>query len=301
MVTENLCASLSLNLTIIIVDTKILPVQDQHLLESSREWNKVDIELYGNNRLVYACYDVSFIRSIHITMGITSKQIEVPLQLSRKTVVLKDVVYEPIVIGEANGEPLNSYFYREKRLASHFIKGQRFEFITNGQYERALKIFEEIIESGWFDHMWVYDPYFMDCSPEGGEKRINDIIKVLGKNNRLIKHIVFKAKSKEDAEQQFGQFQKAIQPTVSFLNKRGFVLNFTFYGTMEPFHDRFLFLINKNNTDAFRAFMLGTSFNSFGDSYSAIIELDPLDGKRVFRILRENVVSQNHIVLSREL
>lgn len=146
--------------------------------------------------------------------------------------------------------------------------------------------------------MWIYDPYFIDYRPKGGKARINDILKVLGKNIRLKKNIVFEADSEEVARQQFEKFREAIKDTVEFFKKRKIDLNFTFYGTKEHFHDRFLFLINEYSL---KTFMLGTSFNSFGDNYSAIIELDPLDGKKVFDILNKEIVSRNHIVLSEGL
>ncbi len=282
----------------IVVDTKLISIQQHHLLESNRDWNTVDIELYSNNRLVYAYYDLSFIKSIHINMGVISRQVEVPLQLSNKTITLKKVAYQPIVIGEKHLEQLNSYFYQEKLLTRRLTQGRRFEFITKGQYERALEIFGEIAGLHDFNEMWIYDPYFIDYRPKGGKARINDILKVLGKNIRLKKNIVFEADSEEVARQQFEKFREAIKDTVEFFKKRKIDLNFTFYGTKEHFHDRFLFLINEYSL---KAFMLGTSFNSFGDNYSAIIELDPLDGKKVFDILNKEIVSRNHIVLSEGL
>ncbi|RSK28822.1 hypothetical protein EJF36_19150 [Bacillus sp. HMF5848] len=282
-----------------IVSTRIVPIKEKHIpIESRYEWSSVDIELYAQDQLVYADYDASFIKSIHIDMGITTKQVDMPLPRAGKSVTLEQVVSEQIRVGEsAISKEMQSYQYQEELLKSQINANKRFEFITKGQYERGLDIFTEIAATRGYKELWVFDPYFSTFSTAGGKSRLNDIITVLGKNLNLQKNIVFET-NEADCEQTFRDFKAAIHETVHKLKKRDVSMKFTFYGTREHFHDRFIFLKNEHRL---QAFLLGTSFNSFGDNYSTIIEMEPLDGRMVFETLVGNLLDPTHLILSEDL
>lgn len=282
-----------------IVDTRIIQVTNQEIsIKCRREWSVVDIELFSNEQLVYAYYDLSFIESINIDMGLTTKKIEMKLQHADKTVTLENVVSDHITIGKSVlSNELISYEYQEQLIKKHLNPTRRFDFLTKGQYERGLEIFEEIAKGNDYTEMWVFDPYFVTYDTLGGKARLNDIISILGKNLRLKKNIVFEIKEK-DADPVFNNFKKAIQPTVDYLKKRNVPLKFSFLGTKEHFHDRFIFL---KNDYRLKTFMLGTSFNSFGDNYSTIIELDPLNGSEVFEILLNDIANPNSLLISEDL
>ena len=141
--------------------------------------------------------------------------------------------------------------------------------------------------------MWIFDPYFISLDIGGGKDRINDIIKVLGSNLNLKKKIVFE-KSKGD----FTAFKDAIKDTVEELQKRKISLDFTFYGTGTHFHDRFIFL---KNEDQMQSFLFGTSFNSLGDNYSTVVELNAMNGKSIFEILMKDVASEEYISMYEQL
>lgn len=282
----------------IIVDSKVMAVSGDIQIETDKTWNSMDLEFFAKDRLVYAYYDLSFMKSIHIDMAMTTKQVKMSLEHAKKTITLEQSVSEPITVGErVNTNELTSYYYQEQLLKRSLTIGKRFDFLTKGQYEYGLEIFESIASTRGYQEMWIFDPYFITYDISGGMARLNDIIKVLAKNLNLKKKIVFEGK-KEDVQDKFIEFQKAIQNTVTYLQKRDVTLNFEFIGTKEHFHDRFIFLKGESGL---KSFQLGTSFNSFGDNYSTIIELDSFDGKKVFQTLISEISIPEHIILQKGL
>lgn len=278
-----------------VVDTRITRISDHTAsVESRKDWNAVDLELYTKEQLVYAHYDLSFFESISMNMSFITKQIEEKLHSTDKTVKLEKIVSDTMKIGESTvSNELNSYWKQEQSIKDQLYNKKRFEFLTKGQYERGLDIFEEIAGTHGYQEMWMFDPHFIDYQ-SGGTERLSDIITVLGKNLSLRKNIVFEVK-KKDAYTPFSNFKKAIQGKMDDLKKTS--LKFTFIGTKEHFHDRFIFL---KNDDQLKAFSIGTSFNSFGDNYSMIIELDYQHGRMIFDTLMKDIVNPNHILINED-
>jgi hypothetical protein len=281
-----------------IVDTRIVSiVESTVLIESVVDWTSVDIELFEEGQLVYAYYDLSFIKSINIDMGIVTKQVKVDLQQSGETVTLEEVSSQPIIVGETTDpKELTAYQYQEQLLKRQLNATKRFEFLSKGEYERGLEIFGEIAQERGYRELWVFDPYFLSYE-SGGKRRLNDILTILGKNLTLKKKIVFEARQ-DDVQTKFTEFKAALQTTVEDLRRKRAILDFKFIGTKEHFHDRFIFLKNEHKL---RAFMLGTSFNSFGENYSTIIELEELDGRHVFDSLMNDIVKPDNLVLTEAL
>ncbi|OAH54616.1 hypothetical protein AWH48_08475 [Domibacillus aminovorans] len=282
-----------------VVDTRVIIIDKPTAsIESRKDWSSVDIEFFSKERLVYANYDLSFIKSINIDMGITTKQVKMDLQKANKTITLQHVVSQPIKVGESSiSNALDSYHYQEELLKRQINSEKRFEFLTKGHYERGIDIFADIANSRGYKEMWIFDPYFITFGTAGGKARLNDIIKVLGSNLGLQKKIIFEAKQ-EDCQEQFTEFKEAIQGTVNNLKKRDIRLNFSFFGTSQHFHDRFIFL---KNDYRIKSFLLGTSFNSFGDNYSTIMEIEPLDGRMVFETLVREIMDKSHMLLTEDL
>jgi len=283
----------------IVVDTKVVPITRCLVsIESQNVWDSIDLELYSKEHLVHAEYDISFIQSVHINVGTISREVKVALGKSDKMVTLEHVIFQPINVEEyKKPKELTAYHSEEQLLTQQLNPERRFNFLSKGQYEQGLDIFSDIAGTHGFDEMWVFDPYFITFDTVGGKARLNDIIKVLGKNLGLKKNIVFEAKQ-EEVNTKFIKFKEAIQGTVDFLKKRDINLDFTFLGTSEHFHDRFIFLKNRS---LLKAYLLGTSFNSFGDNYSTIVELESLDGKMIFKTLMDDIMGQQHIILTEKL
>ncbi|WP_281863122.1 VPA1262 family N-terminal domain-containing protein [Planomicrobium okeanokoites] len=282
----------------IIVDSKVMIISANTFVETEKAWDSVDIELFVEDRLVYAYYNLSFIRSIYLDMTIATKRVKIPLEYAKKTITLEQGVSEPMEIGDRkNSNALSTYQYQEKLLKRSLTIGKRFEFLTKNQYNHGLDIFESIAGTRGYQEMWIFDPYFTTSGSVGGRARLNDIITVLGKNLNLKKKVVFES-NEEDIHTNFTDFRKATYKTLKFLEKRDVNLNFEFIGVKEHFHDRFIFLKSESSL---KAFQLGTSFNSFGDNYSTIIELDSFDGITVFETLINEVVRPENIILQEEL
>ena len=281
----------------IIVETKILPITKSTTIKPLQEWSNIDIELFSENDIVYAYYNLSFIKSIHFDGNFVTKQVTTRLQHIDKEITLQDVSYNPMVIGKEDSE-LDSYNYQEQLLIRQFTHNRKFNFLTRNQYDLAIDIFSEIAETSGYKEMWIFDPFFIDYKKTGGKKRLNDIIKILGKNLRMKKHIVFYSKTEENAKEEFADFKKTIANSLIDLQKYKVKLDFQFYGSSEHFHDRFIFL---KSDDKLLSYLLGTSFNSFGENYSSIVELEQFNGEKVFQSLTNNVTKTKNIVLSKDL
>jgi hypothetical protein len=282
----------------LIVDSKILTIDNSSVIETDKDWNSIDVELFSSNQLIYADYNISFVKSIQLDLSITSKKIDIELQNTQKTITLEQLTRNPVSIGkEINPNKLTTYRYQEKLLKRRLNANKLFKFLSKGQYEEGINIFSDIASLRGFDEMWIFDPYFISYESSGGKARLNDIIKVLGQNLNLKKKIVFEIQE-VDTDSSFHDFLESIQGTVDSLKKRGISLDFTFLGTKEHFHDRFIFLKGESRL---KAFLLGTSFNSFGDNYSTIIELDSSDGEMIFQTLMNDIANPTAIIINGNL
>lgn len=278
-----------------IVDTQIsAEVSEEIDIEPKENWSSVDLELYSDSDLVYAYYDLSFINSINFNMNFVTRQVNVDLKKANKSIELTSVSSSTTQFGDSTiSEELLSYYRQEHLIKDQLNIKKRIEFLTKDEYERGLDILSDIANTSGYTEMWIFDPYFISLDIGGGKDRINDIIKVLGSNLNLKKKIVFE-KSKGD----FTAFKGAIKDTVEELQKREISLDFNFFGTETRFHDRFIFL---KNEDQMQSFLFGTSFNSLGDNYSTVVELNSINGKSIFEILMKDVASDEYISVHEQL
>ncbi|SNX52903.1 VPA1262 family N-terminal domain-containing protein [Thermoanaerobacterium sp. RBIITD] len=311
---NNILFIIKLKLGNIIVNTMVYRGSIKNIIPNQL-WDSIDIEIYSeDNKLIYAYYDLHFIKYININMGIINKDIEMNLKTQKRKVNLKSVFNQLLKVGKKNSDSdrLISYLYNEQLAYKKKNYNNRlFEFLGKNEEDKAFKIFEQISSADGFTEMWIFDPYFIDYKPKGGKDKLNDIIIILSKNLSLKKNIVYEVGKninleeknensidKNKVHQEFDEFIKAIKPTKEIINKKAKQnLNITFYGTKEHFHDRFIFL---TNDDFIKGYMLGTSLNSFGDNYSTIIELDLDNAKIVFNKLKNNVVNKDNIMVKED-
>lgn len=272
----------------IIVDTKTYKNKIK-AIETDCEWNKVDIDIYHvNGNLIYSCYNISFIKSINISMNLLSKKIQKQLNTEPKKVSLNHITKEDMQVGSIDSSNIIDYLYQEE-LNARMLKDKRlFEFLGRNQYDRALEIFEEIASTSGYEEMWIFDPYFIDYGATGGKKRLEDIVSILSTSLSLKKNIVFKCD--DDYRSSFNNFLSSIEGLRGLVKNTDYnKLNMTFYGTSESFHDRFI--IFKNNL-SFKGYILGTSFNSFGDNYSTILEIEEKQAEVIFNTFDQGVLSK---------
>ena len=76
---------------------------------------------------------------------------------------------------------------------------------------------------------------------------------------------------------------------MAFFKEFGFS-NVDFIESKEYFHDRFMFFISDNKIDGVQ---IGTSINSLGTNYSNIVKLSPFCCQHIFKILMQDIVSEN--------
>jgi hypothetical protein len=274
---------------------------------SEKEWNLYDLEVYtSDDDLVYANYDASFISSINVNMNIVSNKGSKKLNTSSKTVKLKSYNSEPIEIGEFNPKKITDYLYQENSMAKKFSSQKLFHFLTENQYHKALDIFEDIADSSSYNNLWIFDPYAINYKTEGGKSKLEDIYSVIANTLSMNKKIVYEFNnSEEDPEKrieicknEFEEFEESITSLKDAVNKKGERLNLEFKATTKHFHDRFIFLENCENI---KGYILGTSFNSFGENYSTIIELTSAQANDIFEKLKGNLLSEENNIFNKEI
>jgi hypothetical protein len=294
----------------LVVDTKIYN-QENKIISSNKEWNLIDLEVYTvkKQELIYANYDISFIRSINISMNLVSKAGTKKMNSKSREVDLKHYSSEPIKIGETTDiKEITNYLYNEKVIAEQFKEKTLFEFLTENEYEKALDILQDIADSSTYDELWIFDPYAIHYDIPGGKKRLEDVYSVLANTISLKKYIIYRGKcngnsdvsyQKEDYEDEFTNFLTSIDNLEEIVNNSRFEkLNFTFKGTRKKFHDRFIFL---KNDDILKGYLLGASINYFGENYSLIMELKERKAKYIFKELNNKILAEENMVLEKDI
>lgn len=285
-----LTISVKFKINNIIVDSKIYN-EDVKVIGTDKDWNKIDVEIYNENyELVYKAYDLSFIKQMNINMNLLVREVEKNLKKTSKSIKLKEVIGQPIKIGNKNNTDIFDYLYQEKLACKELKANKSFDFLRKNEYDKALKIFKKIANNSDYDEMWIFDPYFIDYNVSGGKDRLEDIITALSVNLSLKKFVVFYYG--EDCNILFKDFLDSFSSLRLLVGDKG--LNYEFYGIKEKFHDRFVFL--KNNL-GIKGYMIGTSFNSFGDNYSTILELENYQAEFIFNILKSDLLTDENILL----
>lgn len=252
-------------------------------INPKNEWSSFDIEVYDNENIVYASYNVSLINAISIDSSIMSKQIRTELKTQPKSIDIQSSINIPMIVGEYLNSQIIDYFSNESLLSQELKNNNNKDlyFLGKGESDKAFEIFEEIMDSNC-EEIWIFDPYFINYEIVGGLDRLRDILKILLKNRNIKKIIVFE--SKEDLN---NFIDKINDEEIQSIAKRFNGLNINFYGTEEHFHDRFFFLKDKESIEGY---LIGTSLNSFGENYSTLKKLKSNEAKFIFTKLTNEIV-----------
>lgn len=250
------------------------------------EWISFDIEVYKRGQIVYARNDISLMKRIVVNGNIISKSMKTELKTKQKSINITSSSRMPITVGKETYPKLVNYLNDEKVFMQELKNVQRKDlyFLGKNESQRAFDIFEQLMDCDC-DEVWIFDPYFMDYDQTGGVERMRDILKIFTKNRNAKKNIVCEAaKAKDDF------IQKVIDEDedIKSISKNFNGLNIQCYKTSEHFHDRFTFMKNK---DKIEGYLIGTSFNSFGENYSTLIKLKSSEAKIVLNKLLAEVVS----------
>lgn len=270
----------------IVVDTHQGEVTQGALVQTNAAWNNIDVEILSNNHLVYAYYNLHFIRSIRVNLNFVSKTVPATLNKAKRQIHLNQMTPNQIVAGDESSESLVSYFYHENLTAKNLHGGNFFTFLKTDQYNEAVNALEGLIDMNTYEEMWVFDPYFLDVAKAKG--RLDDLVKLLSKHLNTKKYIVFESSHASP----FEDFRRAVKSSIDLLNKHNSKLGFTFLGTKVHFHDRFLFFKSR---ELIKGYLIGTSLHSLGDNYSSIIELNQSNAHKVFTALMEDVADDKYL------
>lgn len=275
----------------IILESYVLNnIYDGFEIWSKRDWDNYEIEIFNDGNLIYKAKH-NIIRTIKLNVGITTKIIEKKYQSMDNSILISNTeMTTPITISDNSDlDFLESYLINEK-IEMNKIKNPKesyCNFLKQNEREKAFEIFKNIIEEN--NEMWIFDPFFI--SDNSGIAVLIDILITLYSTSKP-KNIVFTENPDENEEKNmtFNKYKSQIE-THGQESLRDFDLkSIKFIKAADNFHDRFIFLKNEENIIGYQ---IGTSLNSFGTNYSNIIKLNDYCAKRIFKILFENVVSED--------
>lgn len=265
-------------------------IYDGFEIWSKRDWNNYEIEIFNDETLIYKAKH-NIIRTITLNVGITTQIIEKKYQSMNNSILITNTeMNNPITISDNSDlDFLESYLINEK-IEMNIIKNPKesyCNFLKQNEREKAFELFKNITEEN--KEMWIFDPFFI--SDNSGIDVLIDILITLCSTSKT-KNIVFTENPDENEEKNmtFDKYKSQIE-SHGQESLRDFDLNsIKFIKATDKFHDRFIFLKDEENIVGYQ---IGTSLNSFGTNYSNIIKLNDYCAKTIFKILFENVVSED--------
>ena len=268
----------------VILESHIIEdIADGQKIFSKYDWNNCEIEIYDGDELLYKIHH-NLTRNIDLKINMNTENYKVNLNKSKKQFSLSPSNYESFTNNEIKPlEFISSFLTDEKNFYSNFINVEedKCTFLRKNEREKAYELFDDILKNS--GEIWIFDPYFFDKKHDDFSV-IKDFLMFLI-NNDYEKHIVF---SKYVSS--FEIFKNQLNSSeLAFFKDFGFS-KVNFIESQEHFHDRFIFFVSKNKIDGFQ---LGTSINSFGENYSNIVKLSPYCCHYIFKILMEDIVSEN--------
>ena len=225
------------------------------------------------------------IRNINMHINMETENYKVNLKKSNKPISLNPQTIESYNTNERKPlDHISKYLTDEFKFYSNFInvKKDKCIFLRKNEREKALDLFNDLTRKS--GEIWIFDPYFLSQKYSDLED-ITDFLMILI-NNVHRKHIVF-SKYRDGS---FESFKNDLSiPQLAFFKKFGFQ-NVEFIESKEDFHDRFIFFVSKNKIEGYQ---LGTSINSLGKNYSNIVKLNAFCCHYIFKILMDDIVSEN--------
>lgn len=287
---ENISIIILFKLNNIIIETKFInncTISGNLEIYPSYDWNNYEIEIFEEDTLLFKD-DAYITTQIQISNTIVTKLSKEKLATVDKEVLISDGVNEKFKLEYNNNfNYLSNHIYKES-MNRYFIKkyitnNEDVIFLRNNDRTRAFDIIEELIKNE--DEIWIFDPYFMSLEPEGGFNNLMDILKILLVNTSN-KNIVFYEKDNQESFED-------INSRIINNNLHNFLINLgtskiKFIKAKEHFHDRFFFFKKGDNI---KGYLLGSSLNSFGTNYSTLVKLDDFYANNIFKILKEEIVS----------
>jgi hypothetical protein len=289
---------LKFKLAQIIVRTRYIDLADRDktlTIDSEKIWDSLDIEVFSADKLIYADYNIYFVHSINLDIGVLGPEVKTSLTTDERSVSLQHISHESSQAGANINNDIVSYLYKEKLYADSLASSKRqFIFLGKGETSYAFDAFTEIVKQS-MDELWIFDPYFISLNAPGGKNRVSDIIKILAQNLSVKKKIIFECNADNNTRNEdFKKFFANINPIIDEVKKKtGGSLGFEFIGTTKHFHDRFIFVKQKGNIDGY---LVGTSLNSFGENYSTIVQLEAQGAAMVFNKLTSEVSDASNTV-----
>ncbi|MFH5780959.1 hypothetical protein [Heyndrickxia oleronia] len=252
-------------------------------INSEIDWNSFDIEFYKNNELVYFDYDLSFIRSVHFSMGIVNRPKSIKLNSLSSYL---NIPIEPTRVESVIGEEIDQIedlYAKSNFEMSRQIRNEQetnnITFIKPGETNRALKEITEFLNNN-FEEVWIFDPYLTDIN------RFNKTLDWLRIFSELpLRKINFIFYCKDEAKAYSSSSLETAVVENALLNNivANKTLNWSFIETKSAIHDRFI--LTRTSDVQFLGLTVGTSLNSIDTNHFCINRLNHNSTKTILNEL----------------
>lgn len=283
-----------------IVQTRLVEAgenTEQTEIECSCRWNSHDIEIYKDGLLLYANYDISYIKSMYLNLEIKERAHTIPLNTFEDHKLQRKGQTSSVSIGTVPEQSqillaqLNRELIRKLQLQK---PTDRFLFIRPGEQENAKNRIARLIDAQ-SDEIWLIDSYFTDRSL--GLFKMLDWLRLLVCTPAGRINIIFYSKNSERALN--------ISELKEYMKHDTFILNcitknprtkMSFIQTDAPVHDRFVIT---RTSEEYAGLSIGTSFNSLDSNHYCIQTLSHTEAEEVIISLSDWI--RDHTEASEEL
>ncbi|MBW7476687.1 hypothetical protein K0T92_18370 [Paenibacillus oenotherae] len=256
---------------------------------SNVSWNNHDIEIYDDENLVYFYKGITYLRNIVMNMTVLQRGHDIPLKKLGKAFRVEDQGSSTkTTIGEKRPiiqEKLERSEVSIRRKLNEEEMNQDTLFVKPNEIQKAMDFIQKELKKT-SKQIWLFDSYFSD---RNGLHYSLDWIRIFAFLHADEKNIVFfnnpsKPERNPVTAKEFSYLTKE-DPTIRMKKQKDKSLGIRFYQTKQYIHDRFLFILDKE--EFVTGISIGTSLNSLDSNYYCIHKLYKGSARHIFDELKQ--------------
>lgn len=263
------------------IDEMVSTDKSNHYIKLPAAPDVLSVKIFDKyNNLIYFSDSMSFIKSINFSMDVKSKDVKLITKegKSEKEETVEKFVTESHSIGEkydgdaiyGEAQTKNAYLTLEQSLQFILFDGDQTKKEEN--IKRAKSVVKQILGKA-HNRCIICDPYF----------NLSDLaefvftMKSLSVNVRIMSAKEFIGKNAEQGKKNAIAIHEAI---VSYVKRVGGNIQFRLLTGQSPLHDRFIVADDQ-------VWLLGSSFNEFGNRVTTITKVPQQSCRRVYSMAEE--------------
>ena len=280
-----------------IVDTAIINIGRTKKcinISSKQPWQRFDIFVYREGKLIYKSIDNSIMRSMHMAIDIHCEPVELSLKRLGETVIQQPSGKETFTVGRmSRANSLRAY---NKQIVDNVaLYADNVNKILYGGSDEDIQIEKDYIIRQLehaADEIVICDSYFTDYRDDKDKDKIFEWLAILANMSAKSKTIVFYVSRKDGINRAFtaDELLRNIplhRALANYYRNHNNSLGIRCIETKIPIHDRFIF--TRTDKDI-RCLAVGTSFNSLGDNFHCIHQYTGTTAKSLYKSIMNNAV-----------